>query len=87
MKIFLKKVFKKKFLRSKILCKKKLALHHDVGAGDQKLGVSERYVRASLKRRAHKLFVQKEFCVRVPVDESEKLEPNWDGEIAILDDF
>ena len=66
---------------------KKLALHHDVGAGDQKLGVSERYVRASLKRRAHELFVQKEFCVREPVDEFEKLEPNWDGKLLFWTTF
>ena len=31
----------------------------------------KRYVRASFKKRRAQLFIQKDFCVRVPVDESE----------------
>ena len=37
--------------------------------------VSRRYVRASLKRRAYKLFIQKHFCVRIPVDKSGSRRP------------
>ena len=70
--------------------KKAGLLHHARGARGQKLGDAPlvKTVRARVfKKDAHNSSYKKIFCVRVLVDESEKLEPNWDGEIAILDDF
>ena len=70
--------------------KKPGLLHHARGVLGQDLEDAPRVktVRARVFKKTRTTFHTKRFFASAhSVNESEKLEPNWDGEIAILDDF
>ena len=86
----MKEIFKKKFLVENFIQKKPVLLHHARGVLGQDYGDAPRVktVRARVFKKTRTTLNTKIFSASAQsVNESEKLEPNWDGEIAILDDF